>query len=172
MEERYMNSFPRVRRFNHIAAIISGVLIVIISLLCFLETIARNLFSQPTSWTLDISTYFLIWAFFLGSAAAFQEKTHVSVDFFRDTIARLFGRIWGRILAIAGYLFSLVYILVLLVGTIYLIKDALHLKKLTLAVIQIPVVYLYLAMLLGSVLMIVVVIFIILDLLNKRDQYL
>ena len=82
------------------------------------------------------------------------------------------GRIWGRILAIAGYLFSLVYILVLLVGTIYLIKDALDLKKLTLAVIQIPVVYLYLAMLLGSVLMIVVVIFIILDLLHKRDQYL
>ncbi|MBP1716713.1 MAG: putative dicarboxylate transporter small rane protein [Deltaproteobacteria bacterium] len=172
MEEKDMNSFSRVRRLNHFAAIISGVMIVIISLLCFLETIARNLFSQPTSWTLDISTYFLIWAFFLGSAAAFQEKTHVSVDFFRDMIARSFGRIWGRILAIAGYLFSLGYILVLLVGTIYLIKDALNLKKLTLAVIQIPVVYLYLAMLLGSFLMIVVVIFIILDLLNKKDQYL
>ena len=167
-----MNSFPRVRRINHIAAVVSGILIFIISLLCFLETIARNLFSQPTSWTLDISTYLLIWAFFLGSAAAFQEKTHVSVDFFRDMIAGLLGRLWGRILAVAGYLFSLVYISILFVATIYLIKDALDLQKLTLAVIQIPVVYLYLAMLLGSIMMIVVVIFIILDLLHKRDQYL
>jgi TRAP-type C4-dicarboxylate transport system permease small subunit len=167
-----MNSFPRIRRINHIAAVISGILIFMISLLCFLETIARNVFSQPTSWTLDISTYLLIWAFFLGTAAAFQEKTHVSVDFFRDMIAGLLGKIWGRILAVAGYLFSLVYILILFVATIYLIKDALDLQKLTLAVIQIPVVYLYLAMLLGSLMMIVVVVFIILDLLHKGDRYL
>lgn len=167
-----MDFFSSIRRLNHIAAVIAGILIFMISFLCFFETIARNFFSQPTSWTLDISTYFLIWAFFLGSAAAFQERTHVSVDFIRNMLARLLGIPWARILSIAGYLFSLVYILVLLGGTIYLMIDALHLHKLTLAVIQIPVVYLYLAMLLGCILMTVVVVFIILDLAKKGDQYL
>lgn len=167
-----MISRSRIGRLNHLAAVISGIIIFIISFLCFLETIARNLFSQPTSWTLDISTYFLIWAFFLGSAAAFQEKTHVSVDFLRNLVAKQWGAQWGRGLSIAGYVFSLVYILVLLAGTVYLILDALELNKLTLAVIQIPVVYLYAAMLLGSVLMVAVVVAIILDLIRRGDQYL
>ncbi len=167
-----MKSFSSVRRLNHICAVISGIMIFVISFLCFVETIARNLFSQPTSWSLDISTYFLIWAFFLGSAAAFQEKTHVSVDFIRNILADHFGKIWGRFLSIIGYLFSLVYIGVLLVGTIYLIEDALRVNKLTLAVVQIPVVYLYAAMLVGSVLMVVIVVYILLDLIHKNDQYL
>ncbi len=167
-----MKSFSSVRRLNHIGAIISGIMIFVISLLCFIETIARNLFSQPTSWSLDISTYFLIWAFFLGSAAAFQEKTHVSVDFIRNILADHWGKTWGRGLSIIGYLFSLVYIGVLLVGTIYLIEDALRVNKLTLAVVQIPVVYLYAAMLVGSVLMAVIVVYIIFDLIHKNDQYL
>ncbi len=167
-----MKSFSSVRRLNHICAVISGIMIFVISFLCFIETIARNLFSQPTSWSLDISTYFLIWAFFLGSAAAFQEKTHVSVDFIRNIFADHFGKIWGRFLSIIGYLFSLVYIGVLLVGTIYMIKDALRVNRLTLAVVQIPVVYLYAAMLVGSVLMVIIVIYIILDLIRKNDRYL
>jgi TRAP-type C4-dicarboxylate transport system permease small subunit len=167
-----MNFFPYVRRLNHVAAVISGIIIFIISLLCFFETIARNFCSRPTSWTLDISTYLLIWAFFLGSAAALQEKSHVAVDFFKGIIVSYFGKMWGRVLSIIGYVCSLIYILVLLGGTVYLIIDALEVNKLTLAVVQIPVVYLYLAMLLGSILMVIVVVSIIIDLIQKHDQYL
>jgi len=170
--EGTMTPFSLIRKINHIAAVISGMIIFLISFLCAWETIARNVLSHPTTWTLDISTYFLIWVFFLGTAAAIQEKTHVSVDFVRNMVVKRFGKTWGRVLAVAGYLFSLVYILVLLVTTIFFIMDALRLDKLTLAVVQIPVVYLYLGMLLGCVLMTVVVIFIIVDLLRKNDDYL
>ena len=94
------------------------------------------------------------------------------MDFIRNIFADHFGKIWGRFLSIIGYLFSLVYIGVLLVGTIYLIADALRVNKLTLAVVQIPVVYLYAAMLVGSILMVVIVVYILLDLIHKNDQYL
>jgi TRAP-type C4-dicarboxylate transport system permease small subunit len=171
-KEENMKSFSFIRKVNHIAAVVSGVLIFIISFLCTWEMFVRNVLSRPTSWTLDISSYILIWVFFLATAAAIQEKTHVSVDFIRNMVGDKFGKTWSRILAIAGYVFSLVYILVLLGTTILFIKDALHLDKLTLGIVQIPIVYLYLAMLIGCILMIVVVIFIILDLLRQRDEYL
>jgi TRAP-type C4-dicarboxylate transport system permease small subunit len=134
--------------------------------------VARNIFSRPTSWSLDLSTYLLIWAFFLGTAAAIQEKTHVSVDFVRNAIGKKAGKIWVRILAVGGYAFSLVYILVLLGTTSAFMKDAIRLNKMTLAIVQIPIVFLYLAMLIGCILMVVVTISIIIDLLRKNDEYL
>ncbi len=167
-----MTSFSFVRKVNHVAAVIGGIIIFLISFLCAFETIARNVFSHPTSWTLDVSTYLLIWAFFLGTASAIQEKTHVSVDFIRNVISSKCGKSYGCFLAVAGYAFSLVYILVLLGTTLSFIKDALHLNKLTLAVIQIPVVYLYAGMLVGCVLMTAIVVFIIRDLLQKGEEYL
>jgi TRAP-type C4-dicarboxylate transport system permease small subunit len=167
-----MSSFSFVRKVNHIAAVISGVLIFVISFLCTYEMFVRNVLIRPTSWTSDVCTYLLIWVFFLGTAAAIQEKTHVSVDFIRNMVGRKLGKAWSRILAIAGYAFALVYIFVLLGTTVLFIRDALRLNKLTLGIVQVPIVYLYLAMLLGSILMMVVVIFIVLDLLHQRDEYL
>lgn len=167
-----VKSFSFIRKVNHAAAVISGVLIFIISFLCTWEMFARNVLFRPTSWTLDISTYILVWVFFLGTAEAIQEKTHVSVDFVRNVIRNKFGKLWSRIIAIAGYVFSLVYILVLLGTTIRFIQDALRLDKLTLGIVQIPIVYLYLAMLLGCILMTVVVVFIISDLFSKNDEFL
>jgi TRAP-type transport system small permease protein len=171
-KEKNMRSFSFIRKINHIAAVISGLLIFIISFLCTWEMFVRNVLLRPTSWTSDICSYLLIWVFFLGTAAAIQEKTHVSVDFIRKIVGDKFGKTWSRILAIAGYVFSLVYILVLLGTTVLFFKDALRLDKLTLGIVQIPIVYLYLAMLLGCILMMVVVIFIILDLLRQKDEYL
>jgi C4-dicarboxylate transporter DctQ subunit len=167
-----MKAFAFIRRVNHIAAVISGIFIVIMSFLCSFEAVARNVFSRPTTWTLDISSYFLIYAFFLASAAAIQEKTHVSVDFIRNMIRGKFGEIWGRVLSISGYVFCLVFILVLLGTMISFTGDALRFNKLTLAVVQIPLIYLYVAALGGCILMMVVVIFIVLDLLRGSDEYL
>jgi C4-dicarboxylate transporter DctQ subunit len=152
--------------------IISGLLILIIGALSVMEGIVRSVFASPTSWSMDISLYMLIWAIFLGTSYSFQEKGHVAVDFIRERI----GQVWDvkarKAMAVTGYLLALVYIVVLAGDSVLMIKDALELNKLTLANVQIPIVLLYAAMLVGSVMMFVTVICIISDLISGGQKYL
>lgn len=167
-----MGLFQIVSKINRALAIISGTIILIIGIFSIWGPISRILLSTPNTWSLDVSRYLLIWAIFLGSASAFQSKTHVSVDFVRENISEKWGIGIGRILVIFGYALTLVYVSVFAWVSMNSIKVALQLHKLTLGEIQIPIVYFYLAMLIGSVLMFITVLCIIADLMAKGDKYL
>ena len=167
-----MSFFSFITKANKVFAIISGILIGVIGLFATYEGIARSLFSSPTIWSSDLSRYIMIWAIFLGTASAFLDKTHISVDFIRETVGRKWGMGAQRVLAILGYLFTLVYIAVLGWCSQDLFFEALKEGKLTYGTIQIPVAYLYLAMVIGSLLMAATVIPIIAGLVRKKDQYL
>jgi TRAP-type C4-dicarboxylate transport system permease small subunit len=161
-----------VKKVNNFLAIVSGSLITIMSCLAAMEVIARYVFHRPTSWSLNISQYLLIWAILLVAASTFEHKGHVSVDFIRTALARRAGVIWARGLAILGYCMCLVYIVVLGWKSTVLFLEALKLNKLTLGTIQIPVAYLYPAMMLGSILMGITIICIVLDLIGGGKEYL
>jgi len=168
-----MMKYPKLlNHFNQVTGIISGALIILMGLLATLEGILRGLFSSPTSWTLDVSQYILIWTIFLGTASAFQEKTHVSVDLVKDFAGQRWGIRVQRVLVIIGYLFALVFILVLAWDSADLILTAIKLEKLTIGTVQIPIVYLYAAMMAGSVFMLVTVVCIILDTIGGGKKYL
>lgn len=165
-----MSIFYFIKKINRFLAIISGAIILFIGILCTFEAITRGL-DRPITWGLDISRYLLIWAIFLSSAYAFQTKTHVSVDFIRESVKRTLGLNVSRVLTILSYFLALVYVLTLFWNSIDLLKDALYLHKLTLGNVQIPIAFLYLAMLIGSFLMIVTLIYIIMVIL-KENRYL
>lgn len=76
---------------NRVLGIVSGIIILMISGLTTMEGIARGIFDSPTTWSLDVCQYLLIWAIFLGSSYAFQDKSHVSVDFIREGAGTRFG---------------------------------------------------------------------------------
>jgi len=148
---------------------VSGAFILLIGVISVFESIMRAFFSRPTSWSMDISLYLLIWAIFLGSAYSFQEKGHVAVDLIREMCGSKNTR---RIMSLVSYAFCILFIIVLVFNGTNMIINAVRLKQLTLANIQIPIVYLYLAILIGSLLMLLTVIFIILDLINGGEKYL
>jgi TRAP-type C4-dicarboxylate transport system permease small subunit len=161
-----------LERFNQVTGILAGALIVIMGLLATMEGILRWLFSSPTSWSLDVSQYFLIWTIFLGTAYAFQEKSHVSVDLVKDFVGQRWGTGAKRVLIVIGYVLALVFILVLAWDSADLIFTAIKLEKLTIGTVQIPIVYLYAAMMAGSVFMLVTVVCIILDVIGGGEKYL
>ena len=164
--------FPEIlRRFNSAVALFAGVIILIIGILTTMEGIARGLFNLPTTWSLNVAQYLLIWAIFLGSAYAFQEKTHVAVDFIREGVGNRWGRGAQRILSLCGYTLAFVYVAIIAWNSIDMLEFAIKYDKLTLGIVQIPIVWLYLAMLIGSLTMIVTIFFIILDLIGKRETY-
>lgn len=164
--------FPQLlRRFNAAVALLSGVIILIIGILTTMEGIARGLFNAPTTWSLNVAQYLLIWAIFLGSAYAFQEKTHVAVDFIREGVGNRWGRGAQRMLSLCSYAFAFVYVVIMAWNSIDMLKLAIKYDKLTLGIVQIPIIWLYLAMLIGSLTMIATIFFIILDLIGKRETY-
>lgn len=59
-------------------AVLFGFLVVSL----FAQVISRYLFNFPIMWTDEIGRYVFIWIVYLGSAAAFKNKSHLIVDVF------------------------------------------------------------------------------------------
>jgi C4-dicarboxylate transporter DctQ subunit len=164
--------FPKIlNKINRILGLISGAIILIIGILTSMEGIARGLFDQPTTWSLDVCRYLLIWAVFLSSSFAFQEKAHVSVDFFREGIGKKTIPVLQRVMAILGYIFSLVYILIIVWGGLYMFVHGLKWERLTRGTIQIPIIWVYWAVVIGSVMMAITVIAILINLIRGKNDY-
>jgi TRAP-type C4-dicarboxylate transport system permease small subunit len=161
-----------MRRINGALAYIAGVMLVIISVFAVFEAISRSVFSSPTSWSMDLSCYLLLWAIFLGTAYAYQEKGHVAVDLLLDVIQRRFGKAPRRAMSAAGYILVLVTVIALLYGGLSLFEDAIAYGKLTTATFQVPIAYMYAGIVIGSAVTVVTAIFIVLDLISGSDTYL
>lgn len=160
-----------LKRFNYITAIVSGLIILVIGIFTTMEGIVRGVFNHPTTWSLDICQYMLIWAVFLGSAYAFQEKSHVSVEFIREGVGRAAGPGMQRGLSILGYFFSILYVAVLTWSSIDMLQYGMKWNKLTRGTVQIPIVWLYAAILIGSLIMLITLLFIIISLLKGNEDY-
>ena len=65
---------------------LSGFLIIIISLFSVMEAFLRYFFDSPTGWALNVCQYLLVYMIFLSSPYAFQEGGHVAVDMILNLI--------------------------------------------------------------------------------------
>lgn len=159
-------------KLNKYIALGAGAIILIIGFFSVYESICRTFFSKPTVWTNDFSLYIFIWAIFLGSAYAYQENAHVAVDLLKGAIEKLGGTLPRRVMAIAGNILAVITIIVLFYAALRMTIHAININQVTVALIQIPVVYLDIAMVVGCAMMIVTLVFIILDLISGGEKYL
>ena len=63
-----------------LCAVLAGILIFFVCGVTFFEIVTRYAFGAPTTWSIDISTYAIFWATFLGGAHCLREGGHVAVD--------------------------------------------------------------------------------------------
>ncbi len=160
---------------NKIGAYICGALVIGTSVLAVMESILRKVFASPTVWTLNLSTGIFIWAAFLGSAWAFQEHGHVTVDLFRsiaDKYDKSGKHTLRRVMAIFGYLVSFIVMIAFLYGGWKLCVKAITFNQMAPYAFQFPYIISYAAIPVGSVMMMVTLIFIILDILGGGEKYL
>ena len=116
------------------AAVVGGLLFVVITLIVFYEIAARYVFNSPTTWSIDVSIYLVIWATFLGAAYTLKEGGHIMVD----VILKKFSRRSARKIRLATYTLLLVFCLVLLWrGTVACI-DAVRYNEVTLSAHRFP----------------------------------
>ncbi len=75
---RYSRALGAVSRA---AAVLAGLCVLATAFIVTYEIVMRGLFNAPTEWVLEISTYLIIAAGFLGMGITLRRRAHVAVDF-------------------------------------------------------------------------------------------
>lgn len=116
------------------AAVMGGFLFVVITLIVFYEIVARYVFNSPTTWSIDVCIYLVMWATFLGAAYTLKQGGHIMVD----VVVVKFSPRNVRLVRLATYTLVLTFCLVLLWrGTLACI-DAVRYNEVTLSAHRFP----------------------------------
>ncbi len=91
------------------AAVLAGCLLLITALIICYEIVVRDFFHSPTEWVLEVSTYAILVAGFLGLAVAFCDNTHVRVDIFAGRLAPETKRKVDMIINVISFLLFLIF---------------------------------------------------------------
>ena len=161
-----------LRKANGGLAFFAGCLIFLIGIFAVLEAILRGFFDSPTKWTLNLSSYMLIYVVFLASPYAFETHGHVFVDLFRDLMDKAApSRIPRKISAVCGYLVAIVFVGSILYAGWKLVLKAFKFSTLTTTTLPIPLWILQIVIVIGCVLMLLTLIFIILDIISGSEEF-
>lgn len=99
---------------TRINRVVCGFLTAIFSVMVvvvFAQVIFRYSLEQPLSWSEEVARYMFIWATFLGASVAFYENTHINVTYFTDHIPNVRARALVMIVAdIASMTFLGMYV--------------------------------------------------------------
>ena len=118
-----MNSAIRaLTRFDNLLAKGEGwvliTLVVVMTVVVFLQVIYRYLLAQPLHWSEELARYLFVWISILGAALSVQKRGHFGMDFFFKMLPAK-GR---RYLIFLIYLLMGVVVLVILVQGIFLVQ--------------------------------------------------
>jgi TRAP-type C4-dicarboxylate transport system permease small subunit len=102
-----------MRRLSFAAGVVSALLIGLAVLVICDMVIERYIFNLTTIWQIDVVTYSIVAATFIGSSYVLMERRHINVDIVPLQIGDR-GRYW---LALATMLLSLAFVIVLWVLT-------------------------------------------------------
>lgn len=86
------------------AAILAGLCILATAFIVTYEIIMRGIFHAPTSWVMEISTYLIIAAGFLGMAYTLRARGHIHVDILTSRLPASLQRIFEIITTVVAIL--------------------------------------------------------------------
>lgn len=81
--EQFLSAYQKfLKVLTRIVAVIAGALVMYCAFIIVWEVIARGLLDSPTEWVMEIATYCIVIAGFLGMGVAYAAKAHIHVDIF------------------------------------------------------------------------------------------
>lgn len=138
-----------LNKISHAVAYFSGLCFLIVAFIVTYEIIARGIFNSPTEWVLEISTYLVIIAGFLGMAITLRKRAHVCVDF----LTSHFSEKTHLYLEIITTIFSLVVFAIFLNESISFVELTLRLNKLSPSTLRFPLYIPQLSLIAGALLL-------------------
>ncbi len=69
-----------VNKITKLVGLVAGVMLFVPAFMVFYEVLARGIFNAPTEWVMEISTYCVVMAGFLGMGVTYSFGRHIKVD--------------------------------------------------------------------------------------------
>ncbi len=135
-------------RVAHWTGIGVMVLVAAFTLLVTVSVVMRYGFSQGLDWGEEAGRYLMIWMGFLGASLALRNGSHVGITMIREALPRPIG----RVVTLVAALVVLAFLLVIAYEGIYLLGPV---SQKTSLVLPISMVWPYLAVPVGLILMII-----------------
>jgi TRAP-type C4-dicarboxylate transport system permease small subunit len=148
-----MNSFIRaLTKFDNLLAkgeawvLVS--LVVVMTVVVFLQVVYRYLLTQPLHWSEEMARYLFVWISLLGAALSVQKRGHFGMDFF----FRMLPPRARRSLTVLLHLLVGVVIIVLLFYGILLVQKTADQQS---PAMEIPMAWAYACLPVGAALMLI-----------------
>ena len=78
--ESFIKSYEKfVNAITKLCGVIAGTLVLFTGFMIVYEVICRGVFNAPTEWVMEISTYCVVVAGFLGMGVTYAGKKHIHV---------------------------------------------------------------------------------------------
>ncbi len=141
-----------LRKLDDIAArleiAVTLFLLSVIVVVVVVQVICRYLLQDPLSWSEEVARSSLIWISFIGGAFALREKAHFAVELLASKLPQPMRALWEILLiaVVAVFLIVILYQSVLILPVVHYQRSP---------SLEIPMSYLYLAIPVGSGLMLV-----------------
>lgn len=136
---------------NRICELVLILVLAVMAVVVFLQVLFRYMIHLPLFWTEEFARYCLVWASLLGSAVAVKRGEHIAVTFFLDQLPAR----WGRILIFVAQLSVSFILAVMMWGGVKLVMVT---STQISPALRIPMAVPYLALPIGSTVMLVHVI--------------
>lgn len=133
---------------------IAGISLAILVIITFLGVLARYFLNSPFIWLQELQMMLFVWLTYIGAGAAFRTGSHIAINY-------LINQLPLKIRKMAEILISIVVISVLgyfMLKGIGLVKQQLMISRTT-NILNIPFAFIYSALPIGSILMIINYIF-------------
>ena len=97
-----------VKKVNLLCATLAGILLLFVTLSIFVDVFLRYVFSRPSIWITEVSTYLFLYIIYLATAYTLQVGTHIKVTFLLDPLGPGVKRIVDLITSLFGIVFTVV----------------------------------------------------------------
>lgn len=115
-------------------------------LVSFYQVIMRYVFNNAPSWSEELARYLFVWVVFLGAAIAFRTAAHLGLDFFVNLMPPLLRKIIQYLIGLL-----LIFLLFQVASEGYAVASLV--KRQLSAAMRMPMNYAYLAIPVGTTLM-------------------
>lgn len=95
-------------RFIQIQEYASAFLMVMMSIIVFIQVLTRFVFHIPLPWTEELAKLLLIWLTYLALAATFSRGYHIRIDIIDQFITGKIGPVVDLVIQMLGLVFSVV----------------------------------------------------------------
>jgi C4-dicarboxylate transporter DctQ subunit len=124
--------------------------LLLMVLIVFINVLGRFVFNFSISWSEEAARYLMIWATFIAASLGVKKGSHITLDILTVYLPEKANRIVRAI----SYLLSMVYCILILVIGIPFIMDMMAKGQISPA-LHMPIHFVYLAIVAGTVLMLI-----------------